>query len=169
MKPLDPDLPAPALYREALHTGMPTLFGIGAWGLVVGIAMIKSGLTIWQALGMTLIVFAGSAQLAALPLIAAHAPVWVIFVTALVVNLRFVIFSALMAPHFAHLPWRQRFQSRGSQFDRERDPIEAATDVHDCRRVGVGDMERDVDRFGPLDKQPDCLVLQQLLDWNGLR
>jgi hypothetical protein len=29
-------------------------------GLVVGIAMVKSGLTIPQALGMTLLVFAGS-------------------------------------------------------------------------------------------------------------
>lgn len=95
-------------WRAGVKTGMPSLFGIGAWGLVVGIAMVKSGLTIPQALGMTLVVFAGSAQLAALPLIAASAPIWVIFVTALVVNLRFVIFSALLAPHFSHLPWRQR-------------------------------------------------------------
>ncbi len=108
MKPSDLDTPDPAVYREAVRIGMPTLFGIAAWGLVVGVAMVKSGLTIWQALGMTLVVFAGSAQLAALPLIAAGAPVWVVFVTALVVNLRFVIFSALMAPHFTHLPWRQR-------------------------------------------------------------
>ena len=89
--------------------GASTLFGIAAWGLVVGIAMVKTGMSVPQALGMTLLVFAGSAQLASLPLIAAHAPVWVIFLTALVVNLRFVIFSALLAPHFSHLPWRQRF------------------------------------------------------------
>lgn len=95
-------------WREGLKVGTPTLFGIGAWGLVVGIAMVKSGLTVPQALGMTLIVFAGSAQLASLPLIAAHAPIWVIFATAFVVNLRFVIFSALLAPHFSHLPWRKR-------------------------------------------------------------
>ncbi|MES2296436.1 MAG: AzlC family ABC transporter permease [Pseudomonadota bacterium] len=96
-------------WREGFKTGAPTLFGIGAWGLVVGIAMVKAGLTVTQALGMTLTVFAGSAQLAALPLIIAHAPITVIFATALVVNLRFVIFSALLAPHFAHLPWRSRF------------------------------------------------------------
>jgi predicted branched-subunit amino acid permease len=95
-------------WREGLKVGTPTLFGIGAWGLVVGIAMVKSGLTVPQALGMTLIVFAGSAQLASLPLIAAHAPIWVIFATAFVVNLRFVIFSALLAPHFSHLPWQKR-------------------------------------------------------------
>ncbi|WP_338767417.1 AzlC family ABC transporter permease [Massilia sp. METH4] len=97
-----------AAWRDGVRTGLPTLFGIGAWGVVVGVAMIKSGLTLPQALGMTLLVFAGSAQLASLPLIAANAPVWVIFVTALVINLRFVIFSALLAPHFAALPWRKR-------------------------------------------------------------
>jgi predicted branched-subunit amino acid permease len=105
-----PDLAAhnEASWREGVKTGVPTLFGIGAWGLVVGVAMIKSGLTVPQALGMTLFVFAGSAQLASLPLIAAAAPVWVIFATAVVVNLRFVIFSALLAPHFASLPWHKR-------------------------------------------------------------
>jgi predicted branched-subunit amino acid permease len=96
-------------WREGLKTGVPTLFGIGAWGLVVGVAMVKTGLTVAQALAMTLVVFAGSAQLASLPLIAASAPIWVIFATALVVNLRFVIFSALLAPHFAQLPWKKRF------------------------------------------------------------
>jgi predicted branched-subunit amino acid permease len=103
------DAPDAAAWREGFRTGLPTLFGIAAWGLVVGIAMIKTGLSIPQSLGMTLLVFAGSAQLASLPLIVANAPVWVIFATALVVNLRFVIFSVLLAPHFAHLPWKQRF------------------------------------------------------------
>jgi predicted branched-subunit amino acid permease len=55
-------------------------------------------------------VFAGSAQLAALPLLAAGAPLWVIWATALCVNLRFVIFSAGWRPYFAHLPLRQRMQ-----------------------------------------------------------
>lgn len=96
------------LWQEGLRTGLPSLFGIGAWGLVVGIAMVKTGLTPLQACGMTFLVFAGSAQLTSLPLILAHAPIWVIFATAMVVNLRFVIFSALLAPHFSHLPWRQR-------------------------------------------------------------
>lgn len=106
VRPPDED---PVILREGIKAGAPTLFGIAAWGLVVGVALINSGLTLAQALGMTLLVFAGSAQLASLPLIAAGAPIWVVFATALVVNLRFVIFSALLAPHFAHLPWKQRF------------------------------------------------------------
>lgn len=95
-------------FREGMKIGAATLPGIFAWGMVTGMAMMKSGLTIWQALGMTLVVFGGSAQLASLPLIAADASIWVVFLTALVVNLRFVIFAAAIGPHFAHLPWYQR-------------------------------------------------------------
>lgn len=95
-------------FREGVKACAPMLPGIAAWGMVTGMAMVKSGLTIWQALGMTLFVFAGSAQLASLPLIVADVPLWVVFVTALVVNLRFVIFAAAVTRHFAHLPWKKR-------------------------------------------------------------
>lgn len=84
------------------------VLGMAAWGLVTGVAMIKSGLTVTQALGMSLLVFAGSAQLASLPLIVAGAPLWVVFATAFCVNLRFVIFSAQWRNYFGQLPLRQR-------------------------------------------------------------
>lgn len=91
--------------REAFAAGLravlPALIATGTWGLVTGVAMVKVGLSQIEALGMTLLVFAGSAQLAALPLIAADAPVWVVLLTATVVNLRFVIFSAGLYPYFA--------------------------------------------------------------------
>jgi predicted branched-subunit amino acid permease len=97
--------PLAAVRRAALRDGMravlPALVATGTWGLVTGMAMVKIGLTEAQALGMTLLVFAGSAQLAALPLIAADAPVWVVLLTAIIVNLRFTIFSAGLHPYFA--------------------------------------------------------------------
>lgn len=95
-------------FRAGVKVSSPTFLGVAAWGLIVGIAMVKAGLTVGQALGMALITFAGTAQLAALPLIAVQAPLWVVFATALVINLRFLIFSALVAPRFAHLRWRVR-------------------------------------------------------------
>ena len=74
--------------------------GIAAWGLVTGVAMVKGGLGVPLSLLMTFTVFAGSAQLATVPLIASGAPVWVIWATAFCVNLRFVIFSAQWRPYF---------------------------------------------------------------------
>ncbi|MCK7493636.1 MAG: AzlC family ABC transporter permease [Comamonadaceae bacterium] len=56
---------------------------------------------------MSLLVFAGSAQLAALPLMASGAPIWVVWATALCVNLRFVIFSAQWRPYLTRLPARR--------------------------------------------------------------
>src|SRR5689334_15257823 len=95
-------------FRAGMKRGLPPLPGIAAWGMVVGIAMVKTDFTVWQAIGMSLLTFAGSAQLAALPLIAVDAPLWIIFLTGLIVNLRFVIFSVIIAPHFPHLSLRQR-------------------------------------------------------------
>lgn len=100
--------PEKRAYREGFKACAPTMPGIFAWGMVTGMAMMKSGLTLWQALGMTFLVFAGSAQLASVPLMAANVPIWMVFLTALVVNLRFVIFAAAVGPHFAHLPWYKR-------------------------------------------------------------
>lgn len=97
-----------AAFRDALRDAGSALPGVFAWGVVTGMAMVKAGLSIAHAVGMTLVVFAGSAQLAALPLIVGGAPIWVIFCTALIVNLRFVIFAASLGPHFAHLPWYKR-------------------------------------------------------------
>jgi predicted branched-subunit amino acid permease len=82
--------------------------GVMAWGLVTGVAMVKGGLPMAIALLMALTVFAASAQLAAMPLMLVGAPLWVIWVTAMCVNLRFVIFSVQMRRHMMglRLPWR---------------------------------------------------------------
>ncbi|HEY1393540.1 MAG TPA: AzlC family ABC transporter permease [Methylibium sp.] len=86
----------------------PVSLGLGAWGLVTGVAMIKSGLSVPLALLMSLTVFAGSSQLAALPLLAVGAPLWVIWATALCVNLRFVIFSVQWRPYLMRYPrWKR--------------------------------------------------------------
>lgn len=95
-------------FRDGFRDLMPVAPGTFAWGLVTGVAMVKSGLTLAQALGMTLTVFAGSAQLSALPLIAGASPVWVVVLTALVVNLRFVIYAAAMRKEFKPFSARRR-------------------------------------------------------------
>ena len=82
--------------------------GIAAWGLMTGVAMVKSGMSTVEALFMALTVFAGSSQLAAIPLLLAGAPMWVILATGFCVNLRFVVFSAHLRPYVMHLPRWQR-------------------------------------------------------------
>lgn len=95
-------------WRDGLRTMSRSALAIFSWAVVTGLAMGKSSLSTEQALAMSLCVFAGSAQLAALPLIGAGFSVLTILMTALIVNLRFVIFSIGVQAHFSHLPaWRR--------------------------------------------------------------
>ncbi|MEY2622840.1 MAG: hypothetical protein RLZZ101_75 [Pseudomonadota bacterium] len=95
-------------WRGGLKTMSRSALAIFSWAVVTGLAMGKSSLSTEQALAMSLFVFAGSAQLAALPLIGAGFSVLTILITALIVNLRFVIFSIGVQAHFSHLPaWRR--------------------------------------------------------------
>src|SRR5882672_3723462 len=83
--------------REGALASAALLVGIVPWGIVAGVAMVSAGLTQGQAVAMSVLVFAGTAQLAVLPLLIAKAPLWVMVATALVVNLRYVIYSAVLA------------------------------------------------------------------------
>jgi predicted branched-subunit amino acid permease len=85
--------------------------GMAAWGLMTGVAMVKSGLSLVEVLLMGLLVFAGSSQLAALPLIIAGAPMWVVLATALCVNLRFMVFSVHLRSYVMHQSFWRRLAS----------------------------------------------------------
>ncbi|WP_219215251.1 AzlC family ABC transporter permease [Variovorax boronicumulans] len=95
-------------FREGVVTMAPMALGIGAWGLMTGVAMVKSGMSVFEAVAMTLLVYAGSSQLAAIPLLVAGAPAWVVLATGFCVNLRFVVFSLHLRPYLMHMPrWRR--------------------------------------------------------------
>lgn len=103
-----PSIHRHAAFREGAREMMPLATGIAAWGLMTGVAMVKSGMSVVEALAMTFLVYAGSSQLAAIPLIVAGAPVWVILATGFCVNLRFVVFSLHLRPYLMHMPrWRR--------------------------------------------------------------
>jgi len=82
--------------------------GLAAWGLMTGVAMVKSGMSLIEVLLMGVLVYAGSSQLAAIPLIAAGAPMWVVLATSFCVNLRFVVFSAHLREYLMHLSLPRR-------------------------------------------------------------
>jgi predicted branched-subunit amino acid permease len=95
-------------FRDGIRSSSSVAPGIAAWGLMTGVAMIKAGMSVVEAVAMTLFVYAGSSQLAAIPLIMAGAPAWVVWATSFCVNLRFVVFSLHLRDYLMHLPrWRR--------------------------------------------------------------
>jgi len=94
--------------RSAFLAGMrdqaPGILGNIPFGLITGAAASAAGIDPWLALGMSLILFTGAGQLAAISLMAQHAPPGIVVLTVVIVSLRLMMYSAAMAPYFRHTP-----------------------------------------------------------------
>jgi predicted branched-subunit amino acid permease len=86
----------------------PPLVGLVPFGLVCGVAAQSAGASYWEATAMSALMFSGAAQILAAQLIASGAPIAVTTLTCFVVGLRFLMYSAAMAPHLKPLPPRWR-------------------------------------------------------------
>ena len=99
--------------RSAYFRGVsditPAVIGLMPFGMITGAAATAAGMDPWLALGMSFIMYAGASQLAAISLLIQHAPAPVVVVTILVVNLRFMMYSAAIAPQFRHLSNRKKW------------------------------------------------------------
>ncbi len=93
--------------RRDLMTGVrdiaPILLGVIPFAMVSGITAVGAGIPKHIAMLMSLSMFAGASQLAANQLIGAGAAWFVIIYTALVINARFVVYSASVAPYLQSL------------------------------------------------------------------
>ena len=99
-------------YRSQFWQGvrdlMPLVSGVLPFGLIVGANGVALDMSPELIMGMTVMFFAGSAQLAAMQLIQENAAFVVIVLTTIVINLRFAIYSATFAPLFYPLKKRYR-------------------------------------------------------------
>ena len=87
---------------------LPILVGGIAFGVVFGALGIETGLSPLQVQGLSLFVFAGSAQFVAVQLIGQGVAPALVVLTILLVNLRHALYSASLAPYLSHLPLRWR-------------------------------------------------------------
>ena len=86
-----------------LRDVLPILPGIVPWGMIAGVGAVSAGLTGAQSVGLSLLVFAGASQLVFVDLLAQGAALPVVVLATLVVNLRYLMYSAALAPRLAGL------------------------------------------------------------------
>jgi 4-azaleucine resistance transporter AzlC len=77
---------------------LPILLGVFPFGVIAGVAAVEAGLGTIQAIALSPMVFAGASQLATVDLLARDAAPVVVVLTALVINARFAMYSASLAP-----------------------------------------------------------------------
>ena len=100
--------PARTEFNAGLRAGLSLLVAVAPFGLVTGVAMAASGIPALEAMAMSVLVYAGASMLAAAQLIAEGAPALVVVFAAFIVNLRHVMYSAALRPHFAREPLFRR-------------------------------------------------------------
>lgn len=98
-----PSSPSRAAFSSGVRDLAPIILGMIPFGMIAGAAPVASGMDPWLAMLMNVVIYAGAAQLATISLMAQHVPLPIVVATSLVVNLRFVMYSAALAPYFAKL------------------------------------------------------------------
>ncbi len=88
-------------WAEGLRLAFPVVVGYIPVGFAFGVLAQKFGLSTFNALAMSVLVYAGSSQYIAIGLLAASAPWLSVVFTTFVVNLRMMLMSAALSP-FLH-------------------------------------------------------------------
>ena len=93
-------------FRAGFVEMLPACIGLIPFGLVCGVGASAAGASWLSALGMSAIIFSGAAQILAGQMLAGGAPLAIIVLTCFVLGLRFLMYSAAMAPYLTALPPR---------------------------------------------------------------
>ena len=96
MPPMTGPLPPPG--RAGVRAIAPLIVAAFPFGLVYGVAVTQTDIDRWLGAAASVLILAGAAQLSLLELLDASWPIAV--GTALVINLRFLLYSAALAPSF---------------------------------------------------------------------
>jgi len=100
--------PIRSAFVRGLLGALPMTVVVGPFAMLFGVVATEAGLNLFEAMLFSISVFAGASQFAALQTMQENAPVLVVLATSLAVNLRMVMYSMTLAPHFGTLPLRSR-------------------------------------------------------------
>jgi len=87
-------------FREGSRSALPIVLGFIPVGIAFGVLAVKSGMTAYEAVAMSLIVYAGASQFIAVGMLAAGAASLPIILTTFLVNLRHFLMSSTVSSYF---------------------------------------------------------------------
>lgn len=93
------------VWMRGMFAAVPIVLGYLPVGFAYGVLAQKAGLSLINTIIMSLVVYAGSAQLIAVGLISSGLTPISIILTTFIVNLRHMLFSAAIFPHLSQ--WRK--------------------------------------------------------------
>jgi 4-azaleucine resistance transporter AzlC len=122
--------------REIRRQGLSIGLAVAPVGVAFGIASTEAGLALWQASAFSLLVFAGSAQFAAVEILGDGGTIVAAIVAGVLLNLRSLAFGVIMTPALQGPRWRRAVWSQVM--------------VDETAAVGSAQQERSWQRYGYL-------------------
>ncbi|MCM2352013.1 MAG: AzlC family ABC transporter permease [Pseudobdellovibrio sp.] len=98
-------------FRRGFKSMLPIAPGIIPFGAVMGTVSADAHMSFFQTVSMNAIVFAGASQIAAVELMKYQAAIWVVVATGLIINLRFLLYSAALSPVVQQEPFAKKLFS----------------------------------------------------------
>ncbi len=98
-------------FYQGFKQGIPIAIGVASYGMVFGMLSKQAGLSVFQSFLMSSTVFAGASQLVAMDIWISPLPVFTIWITTLVINLRHLLMGATLHSFFETLSKRQAYFS----------------------------------------------------------
>ncbi len=95
-----------AEFLKGARDSLPLVIGAAPFGVIFGTLSGNAGLSLAGTMGMSLLVFAGSAQFIAMGMVAAGTAWPMIVLTTFVVNFRHLLYTATLLPYLKKLPRR---------------------------------------------------------------
>ncbi len=97
-----------SIFFKGVKDASPFLLVVGPFAMLFGVVAVQAGLNPIEALGFSVAVIAGAAQLTALQLMVDQAPTLIVLASALAVNLRMAMYSASLTPYLGKASLWQR-------------------------------------------------------------
>lgn len=116
---------------------VPIISGIVPFGAVMGSSFAEAKLSFLQSMFMNTIVYAGAAQLATVDLMKLNAAVFVVVGTGLIINLRFLLYSAAMSPYLENSSFFVKFISAFTLTDQSYAAMSANLDKFETNKQAV--------------------------------
>lgn len=94
-----------SLFKKGFKAMLPITTGVVPFGAVMGTVTADANISFSKSFLMNFFVFAGAAQLATVELMTKNATSAVVIVTGLIINLRFLLYSAALSPIVQKAPF----------------------------------------------------------------
>lgn len=110
-----PDTVAPRLSAADIRSGfwrvLPISLFVFVFGLAYGVAALQSDMAVVEVMVLSITVFAGTVQFAALDMWGAQVPILPLLLTTLAINSRMLLMGASLYPWLRLVPVRRRYAS----------------------------------------------------------